>query len=146
MRPLQSDRIINMSLDIQQREIEGIQILDVKGRLTVGPEATKFRDAIKQLADSGVTQAVLNLQQLDYIDSTGLGGMVICYTTFSKAGGALKLLNLNKRNIELLLLTKLTTVFELFNDEQDAINSFFPDREVKAFDILDFVQGGGQGS
>lgn len=135
-----------MSLDIQQRELEGIQILDMKGRLTVGEESTRFRDAVRRMAEAGVTNAILNLKQLDYIDSTGLGGMVVCYTTFSKAGGALKLVNLNKRNIELLFLTKLITIFELFNDEQDAINSFFPGREVKSFDILDFVQGSDQGS
>jgi len=82
----------------------------------------------------------LNLKEVDYIDSTGLGTMVICYTTLQKVGGNLKLLNLNRRNIELLLLTKLSTVFQIFGDEQDAINSFFPDREVKHFDILSFVK------
>ncbi len=66
--------------------------------------------------------------------------MVIGYTTMKKAGGALKIAHLSQRNIELLVLTKLTTVFEVFNDEQDAINSFFPNREIKRFDILDFVQ------
>jgi anti-sigma B factor antagonist len=65
---------------------------------------------------------------------------VICFTTLKKAGGALKLLSLNKRNIELLLLTKLHTIFEVFSDEQDAVNSFFPDRDIKRFDILTFVQ------
>jgi len=63
-----------------------------------------------------------------------------------KAGGALKLLSLNKRNIELLLLTKLTTVFELFADEQDAVNSFFPGREISKFDILSFIESGGRES
>ena len=66
--------------------------------------------------------------------------MVICFTSVHKVGGALKLLNLSRRNIELLVLTKLTTVFELFGDEQDAVNSFFPDREIRKFDILSFVQ------
>ena len=66
--------------------------------------------------------------------------MVIALPTIKKSGGALKLLNLNKRNIELLLLTKLHTIFEVFSDEQDAVNSFFPDREIKRFDILQFVQ------
>ena len=83
---------------------------------------------------------ILNMAGVDYIDSTGLGGMVISYTSLKKAGGALKLLNLNRRNIELLVLTKLTTVFELFDDEQDAVNSFFPNREIKRFDILSFVR------
>jgi anti-sigma B factor antagonist len=64
----------------------------------------------------------------------------MCATTQRKAGGALKLLNLNRRNIELLVMTKLATVFDLFTDEQDAINSFFPDRAIKTFDILNFVE------
>jgi len=82
----------------------------------------------------------LNLKDIEYIDSTGLGTMVICHMAVQKAGGKLKLVNLNRRNLELVLLTKLTTVFEIFNDEQAAINSFFPDREIKHFDILAFVQ------
>jgi len=65
---------------------------------------------------------------------------VICFTSLQKVGGGLKLCSLNRRNLELLLLTKLSTVFELYNDEQDAVNSFFPTREIKHFDILSFVQ------
>jgi anti-sigma B factor antagonist len=61
-------------------------------------------------------------------------------TALGKAGGTVKLLNLNRRNVELLVATKLTTIFEIFNDEQDAINSFFPGREIKQFDILEFVK------
>ena len=129
-----------MSLEIREREIEGVRILDMDGRLVAGEEATKLREHVTALAATGPQKAVLNLQQVDYIDSTGLGGMVICFTSIKKAGGMLKLLNLNKRNIELLVLTKLTTVFEVFTDEQDAVNSFFPDRELKRFDILNFIQ------
>ncbi|MCL4401336.1 MAG: STAS domain-containing protein, partial [Acidobacteria bacterium] len=73
-------------------------------------------------------------------DSTGLGALVICYTSLRKAGGKLKLVNLTRRNVELLIFTKLTTVFEIFNDEQTAVNSFFPGREIKRFDILKFVK------
>jgi anti-sigma B factor antagonist len=83
---------------------------------------------------------VLDLSQLDYIDSTGLGTMVICQTTLKKHGGCIKLVNLNKRNVELLLLTKLHTVFEVFTEVQDAVNSFFPDRKINRFDILSFVK------
>jgi anti-sigma B factor antagonist len=83
---------------------------------------------------------ILNLAEVDYIDSTGLGSMVICYTTMQKSNGSLKLAKLNRRNIELMLLTKLSTVFEIFPEEQDALNSFFPEREIKHFDILSFVQ------
>ncbi len=128
-----------MSFEISEREREGITILDLKGRLTVG-EASVVREKVTELAAAGKTKVILNLQHVDYIDSTGLGSMVICFTTLKKAGGALKLLNLNKRNIELLLLTKLHTIFEVFSDEQDAVNSFFPGREINHFDILSFVQ------
>lgn len=129
-----------MALSITAREKEGILILDLKGRLTVGEEVAGFREKLQELLGEGHKKIILNLADVDYIDSTGLGSLVICFTRVQKAGGELKLLNLNRRNIELLVLTKLTTVFELFNDEQDAVNSFFPDREIKHFDILEFVQ------
>ncbi len=129
-----------MALEITERERESVTILDLKGRLTVGPPATQLRANITRLMSEGHTSIILNLAEVDYIDSTGLGTMVICFTSLQKAGGAIKLLNLNKRNLELLLLTKLSTVFELFIDEQDAVNSFFPSREIKKFDILSFVQ------
>jgi len=129
-----------MSLDIQQREREGIVIIDLKGRVTVGPEATALREKISQLLAAGTLNVVLNMANVDYIDSTGLGALVICATSLRKRQGNVKLLNLNRRNIELLVVTKLATVFETFSDEQDAVNSFFPDREIKQFDILSFVQ------
>jgi anti-sigma B factor antagonist len=129
-----------MAFDIQEREREGIVILDLKGRLTVGEPVSSLREKIRELADDGKINVVLNLEEVDYIDSTGLGGLVISFTTLKKAGGALKILNLSKRNVELLILTKLTTVFEVFADEQDAINSFFPNRQIRKFDILSFVQ------
>ena len=129
-----------MALDIQEREREGIVILDLKGRLIVGEPVSSLREKIRELSDSSKLSVILNLEHLDYIDSTGLGGLVISYTTLKKAGGALKILNLSKRNVELLVLTKLTTVFELFDDEQEAVNSFFPNRQIRKFDILNFVQ------
>jgi anti-sigma B factor antagonist len=129
-----------MSLDIQQREREGIILLDLNGRITVGKEATAFREAIAGLSAAGTRNVVLNLGDVDYIDSTGLGALVIAATTLRKNGGNVKLLNLNRRNIELLVMTKLATVFEIFADEQDAVNSYYPDRQIKTFDILNFVQ------
>jgi anti-sigma B factor antagonist len=129
-----------MSIEIQQREHEGITILDLKGRLTVGEEVSRFRERLQKLIDSGHRNIVLNMEQVDYIDSTGLGALVMAYTSMQRAGGKIKLLNLTRRSIELLVMTKLTTIFEVFNDEQSAINSFFPDREIKRFDILNFVQ------
>jgi anti-sigma B factor antagonist len=129
-----------MSLEINEREHEGISILDIKGRLTVGQGATVLRETINALLSAGKKRIIGNLEHVDYIDSTGLGTLVICFTSLQKAGGGFKLFNLNRRNLELLLLTKLSTVFELYNDEQDAINSFFPNRDIKRFDILDFIQ------
>jgi len=129
-----------MSLEIQQREREGIIILDLNGRLTVGPEVSTFRERLQKLIDSHRTNIILNLKDVDYIDSTGLGALVMSYTSLQRAGGKIKLLNLSRRGIELLVMTKLTTIFEVFDDEQNAINSFFPDRELKRFDILSFVQ------
>ena len=129
-----------MSHEIQQREHEGIVILDLKSRITVGPEASALREKVASVTAAGSKNIILNLAHVDYIDSTGLGAMVMCSTTVRKAGGSLKLENLNRRNIELLVMTKLATVFDLFTDEQDAINSFFPDRAIKAFDILNFVE------
>ena len=126
-------------IDIQSREREGIRILDLNGKLTVGG-ASDLRERVNEQLAAGSLQQILNMKEVDYIDSTGLGTMVICYMSVQKAGGALKLVNPNKRNVELLLLTKLHTIFEVFIDEQDGVNSFFPDRDIKHFDILSFVQ------
>ena len=129
-----------MSLEIHDREREGVLILDLNGRLTVGDECSKFRDRMTKVIASGARNIILNMAQVDYVDSTGLGALVMYYTTLQREGGKVKLLNLTRRSIELLVMTKLTTIFEVFNDEQNAINSFFPDREIKRFDILNFVQ------
>jgi anti-sigma B factor antagonist len=128
------------NFEIRRREREGVVLLDMKGRLVVGDPSVRLREALSQEVAQSHTNVILDLAEVDYIDSTGLGCMVICYTTLQKAGGTLKLLKLNRRNIELLLLTKLSTIFEIFGEEQDAINSFFPEREIKRFDILSFVQ------
>ena len=126
-------------LEISSREKEGVKILDLSGKLAVGG-ASDLRERVNTETAAGHLQQLLNLKDVEYIDSTGLGTMVICHMALQKAGGTLKLANLNRRNLELVLLTKLSTVFQIFNDEQEAINSFFPDREIKHFDILSFVQ------
>ncbi len=127
-------------MEIHKRDREGISILDLKGRLVVGEPSGRLREKLSEETGQGIKRVILNLEGVEYIDSTGLGSMVICFTSLQKAGGALKLMKLNRRNVELLVLTKLSTVFEVFQDEQDAVNSFFPDREIKRFDILSFVQ------
>ena len=129
-----------MSLEISQRQREGITVLDLKGRITVGPEATALREKVAALDQAGDRKLVFNLAEVDYVDSTGLGALVMCATTLRKKQGDVRLVGLNRRHIELLVMTKLATVFETYPDEQDAINAFYPDRENKTFDILDFVQ------
>jgi anti-sigma B factor antagonist len=99
-----------------------------------------LREKVAAVTAAGKRNLVLNLAGVDYIDSTGLGALVVCVTSLRKLGGNMKLLNLNRRNIDLLVMTKLDTVFEVFTDEQDAVSSYYPDRKIKAFDILSFVQ------
>jgi len=129
-----------MSLTIEKREREGIAIVDLKGRIVMGGEVASFRDMLRQMGERPDQNVILNMQGVDYIDSTGLGAVVMGSTAVRNSGGGVKLLNLNKRNIELLVATKLATIFEIFDNEQDAVNSFFPGREIKGFDILEFVK------
>jgi anti-sigma B factor antagonist len=129
-----------MALDIKEHDTEGIAILEMKGRIVVGPEASALREKVTALNAAGRRNLVLNMSHVDFIDSTGLGALVICATTLRRNEGNIKLVNLNRRNIELLVMTKLATVFEIFTDEQDAVSSYYPDRKIKTFDILSFVQ------
>jgi anti-sigma B factor antagonist len=129
-----------MSLEIAEREREGIILLDLKGRITMGDEVSAFRDAFEKHATEPGGKLILNMHGVDYVDSTGLGALVMCSTRLKSLNGVAKLVNLNRRNIELILMTKIDTIFEVFDDETDAVNSFFPGREVKRFDILQFVQ------
>jgi anti-sigma B factor antagonist len=129
-----------MHLEIHTRDREGIPILDFKGRITAGEEVGAFRAAFDALVAKSDVKMLLNLMHVDYIDSTGLGALVMCSTHTRNAGGVAKLVHLNRRNLELLVLTKIDTIFEVFDDETDAVNSFFPGRAIKRFDILSFVQ------
>ena len=128
-----------MSLEIRESVREDVVILQLKGRVTAS-ETGALREKVDQEIAAGHYNVILDLTQVDFVDSTGLGGMVICYTSLKRHNGALKLVNPNKRNIELLALTKLYTVFEVFTEVTDSVNSFFPGREIKRFDILAFVQ------
>ncbi len=129
-----------MSLDIDERDREGIAILDLKGRLVMGPETTRFRERMVPLLNTQSNKIILNMADVAYIDSTGLGALVFCAGAARKTSSLIRLLSMNARNIELLVTTKLETIFENFSEEQDAVNSFFPDRAVKKFDILEFVR------
>ncbi|MGH9619383.1 MAG: STAS domain-containing protein [Bryobacteraceae bacterium] len=138
-----------MALEAGERQIEGIVLFDLRERLVAGESAEDFETRLAATLAAGSKSAILNLKHVGFIDSTGLGAMVGVHSAFERAGGALKLLHVSERHAELLVLTKLSTVFDIFDDEQAAIDSFFPDRAVRRFDILDFVkseekeQGGG---
>ena len=129
-----------MSLDIAHRDREGVSLLDLKGRITMGPEVSAFREAFEKIASVPGARLILNMQEVDYVDRTGLGAMVMCSTRIRNASGAAKLVHVNRRNIEFIVMTKIDTIFEVFDDETDAVNSFFPGREIKRFDILSFVK------
>ena len=129
-----------MDLKIQQREVDGILIMEMAGRLVLGNHLTDVQETITGNIHRGNVRQILNLRQVSTIDSSGLGTLVLVHTNAENAGGALKLLHLSKRHLELMILTKLTGVFEIFDSEQDAINSFYPEREVRRFDILEFVK------
>jgi len=129
-----------MALEINSREADGVTILDLRGRLVQGPEVTALRERFNELEREQIKNVILNFKHVEFIDSTGLGMLVAVKSQMEKVGGAIRLLELSKRGAELMVLTKLSTVFQFFDDEQAAINSFFPGREVKRFDILEFVQ------
>jgi anti-sigma B factor antagonist len=102
----------------------GVVIVNVNGRLTLGDGTSSLRSNVRMLIDGGFRQILLNMAGVDYIDSSGLGELVAAYTTAAAAAGEMKLLNLAKRTHDLLKITKLYTVFEIFEDEASAIASF----------------------
>ena len=129
-----------MSLEITHSEHEGIEILDLTGHLTFGQEDLDFRAELDRLVKAGKIRVALNLSDLHKLDTTGLGTLLFALAKLRKAGGNLAIFNIKPSHIELLTEAKLETVFEVFRGEQDAINSFFPNREVKRYDILKFVE------
>jgi len=112
-----------MQLTLVTRIKEGILVVECSGRIVFGDESIRLRDTIKELISQN-NRIVLNLAQVTYIDSVGLGTLVALYTTANKGGGSIKLANLTKRVGDLLQVTKLLTVFEVFDSEQKAIDSF----------------------
>jgi anti-sigma B factor antagonist len=128
------------SVKLHPREIDGLLIFDLTGRIVLGPELATLQDSVEAGLKKGHKRQILNLKQVSTIDSSGLGTLVFLHTTLAGANGDLKLLHLSEKHLELLVLTKLTGVFEIFDDEQEAINSFYPERKVRRFDILQFVK------
>ena len=113
-----------MSLKITNREVGGIMVVNLSGRLTLGDASALLRQSLKDLLEGGKKKIVLNLGEVGYIDSSGLGELVSSFTTVRNSGGELKLANLTQKVNDLLTVTKLYTVFEIHNDEQAAITSF----------------------
>jgi anti-sigma B factor antagonist len=111
-------------MQIEERKAGNISILDLKGKMTLGDGDELLRTKINALMHEGVRNLIVNLAEVPYIDSAGLGELVRSYTTVSRQGGALKLLNLTKRITDLLSITKLLTVFETFDNENEAVKSF----------------------
>jgi anti-sigma B factor antagonist len=111
-------------MTIVERLVGDVVILDLQGKILIGEGDDQLREAVTKLADSGKTKILLNLAEVPYVDSAGLGEVVRCYTTVSRKGGKLKLLNLTKKIQDLLAITKLLTVFETYDSEDEAIKSF----------------------
>ena len=111
-------------MDIKERVVGGVSVLDLSGKIVLGEGDGQVRDRIKDLLADGQKKILLNLGEVNYIDSAGLGAMISSYTTVKRQGGQLKLENLTKRIQDLLAITKLITVFETFDNEAEALASF----------------------
>ena len=111
-------------MQIDERIVDDVTILDLKGKMTLGEGDELLKDKINSLASQGHKKLVLNLEAVPYIDSAGLGQLVASYGSVLKAGGALKLLNVGARNQELLSITRLLTLFESFDSEAEAVQSY----------------------
>jgi len=111
-------------LDVKERQAGDVTILDLRGEVRIGEGSIALRDAIRNLADTGKNKLLLNLAGVSYIDSSGIGELIANYTTISRQGGQLKLLNLTDRNQNLLVITKLLTVFDSYDNEAEALKSF----------------------
>jgi len=117
-------------MQIEERAVGDVVVLDLKGKITLGEGEELLKDKVNSLVNQGHRKILLNLGGVPYIDSAGLGQVVRTYTTVSRQGGSLKLLNLTKRITDLLSITKLLTVFETFESENEAVQSFSASAKV----------------
>jgi anti-sigma B factor antagonist len=111
-------------LDLKERQAGDVTILDLTGEVRIGDSSVALRNSVRNLADQGKKKLLLNLAGVKYIDSSGIGELIANYTTVSRQGGQLKLLNLTDRIQNLLVITKLLTVFDAYEDEAEALKSF----------------------
>ncbi|HYL95315.1 MAG TPA: STAS domain-containing protein [Terriglobales bacterium] len=113
-----------MSMKANTRQVNGVMIVDLSGRITLGEGSVILRDTVRDLVGKGNKKILLNLGEVNYIDSSGIGELVSAFTTVRNQGGELKLLNLTKKVHDLLQITKLYTVFDVKDDETAAIKSY----------------------
>ena len=113
-----------MTMKSSTRQVDGVTIVDLSGRITLGEGSTMLRDIVRDMIAKGNNKILLNLGDVTYIDSSGIGELVSAFTTVRNGGGELKLLNLTKKVHDLLQITKLYTVFDIKDDEAGAIKSF----------------------
>jgi anti-sigma B factor antagonist len=111
-------------LEVKERQAGDVTILDMKGAVRIGEGSIALRDAVRRLAGEGKNKVLLNLGGVNYVDSSGIGELIANYTTISRQGGQLKLLNLTDRIQNLLVITKLLTVFDAYDNEAEALKSF----------------------
>ncbi len=111
-------------MKIETRTAGDVHVLDCSGKITLGEGTMAIRNTVREVLKNGGKKIVLNLSEVNYIDSSGIGELVSTFTTVTNAGGQLKLLNLTKKIQELLAITKLLTVFSVYQTEQEAISSF----------------------
>jgi len=111
-------------MKIETRKVGDVTVLDCSGKITLGEGTMAVRNTVREILKNGGMKIILNLGDVNYIDSSGIGELVSSYTTVTNGGGQLKLLNLTKKIQELLAITKLLTVFQVYNDERAAVASF----------------------
>lgn len=119
-----ADRKGKNHMKIFERQVGDVTILDLQGKILIGEGDDALRDAVNKAVDSGKAKLLLNLAEVPYVDSAGLGEIVRCYTTVSRKGGKLKLINLTKKIQDLLSITKLITVFDTYDTEEEGVKSF----------------------
>lgn len=113
-----------MSMNVKLRHVGGVTVIDLSGKITLGEGSIALRDAVREALSAGSKKILLNVGDVNYIDSAGLGELVSAYTSVKNAGGELKLMNLSKKVKDLLVITKLLTVFDVKENEKDALAAF----------------------